>query len=851
MNFAEASQLTSSEKITLVTIESAKASKIFVFSASTGPVGTYFLDVSYFVSGVTINDTKLVAGSAFDTLTYNQFFFDAPQKKLYFAFATAPSQADVIIFYKHFFSNKPLILASELTSGTIVEWLPYILSIGSIGQQLDDENKGIVLESSSSIDLINDQFFDNLYDTHIWENKKVTFYAWFNGTDISEAKKIFEGVIDSKDYSNTKVVFKVKDFIFKLRNIINLPLFTPFSLGIPDSLLGTPQRRIYGQVKQMQLAGVNNLLDGYIAEGVFSIANGSAILTGSIFSFLLYELSPGDEITFSFLGTEYKYGIESVDSDFQATLNKISEIEVYGVEIKVSPAIPFYYSNRVWNVAGHKLTEPSGLITSIISENRFLVDNYDAIFPGDRLIFLDGSTSVIRRLVGNEIVLETVPPTPLVNGTEFKKIAIQKLFFGNKELIYDRDWGDVITTESFVVIRRDAEFNVAQEKSLGVNVIFTNGSRTITTSSVVDLRTILRSRDFIKKNSIVSGEGEWYEILEVKEQTIVIRSPYSGTTATTSALIKNIDYIQDDSLITCDCLGMQDSSGKWIKTPSDAVKHLVTYDAGFTAINTASFSLAKDKCDYILSIVIPDKIGGKPPLIRDVITKINDSIFGSLYQDNDLNIAYSILNSDKDEAIEILQDDDIISYSVNSKSKIFNKISIEYRPFVDHNTGNDTFEVYSEESDFVNRNLGIVNTLERTLYLFEDDKAKIIAERLALFNSLSNTTVTIRSKMNLFLKTVNDKILMKFDRLFMRYGGADRRKVGMISGIKRSQTEVEIVVSDLGNVYNRVPSIASNTTPNYLSASQDDKITFGYIVHNDILTPDPSTEENLGNNIIG
>lgn len=850
MNFAEASQLTSSEKITLVTIESAKASKIFAFSASTGPVGTYFLDVSYFVSGVTINDTKLAAGSAYNTLTYNQFFFDAPQKKLYFAFATAPSQADVIVFYKHFFSNKPLILASELTSGTTVEWLPYILSIGSIGQQLDDENKGIVLESSSSIDLINDQFFDNLYDTHIWENKKVTFYTWFNGTDISEAKKIFEGVIDSKDYSNTKVVFKVKDFIFKLRNIVNLPLFTTSDGRLPDSLLGTPKRRIYGQVKQMQLAGVDNLLDGYDISGVFSIAIGTATLTG-VGSTLLEALSPDDEITFTHLGIQYKYGIESITSNTQAILNKVSEVDVIGVTVSLLPSIPFSSTNRVWHVAGHILRQPEATITAVISSNRFTVNTVEDFYAGDLVNFWTGEQSTIRRISGSEIILETSLATLPNIGDAIIKAPIQKLFFGKKELVYLRDWIDVNYADSVAIIYPSAEFNITQEKSLGVNVTFTNGSRNITTSAIVDLRTILKPRDWIKKNSIVSGEGDWYNVIQVKEQEIIIRSAYTGTTATTSALIKNIDYIQDDSLITCDCLGMQDSSSKWIKTPSDAVKHLVTYDAGFTAINTSSFSLAKDKCDYILSMVVPDRIGGESPLIRDVITKINDSIFGSLYQDNNLNIAYSILNSDKPENLETLTDDDIISYSVNSKSKIFNKISIEYRPFVDHNTGNDTFEVYSEESDFVNRNLEIVNTLERTLYLFEDDKAKIITERLALFNSLSNTTITIRSKMNLFLKTVNDKILMSFDRLFLRFGGADRLKVGMISGIKRSQTEVEIVVSDLGNVYNRVPSIASNTTPNYLSASQDDKVTFGYIVHNDILTPDPSTEENLGNNIIG
>jgi hypothetical protein len=143
------------------------------------------------------------------------------------------------------------------------------------------------------------------------------------------------------------------------------------------------------------------------------------------------------------------------------------------------------------------------------------------------------------------------------------------------------------------------------------------------------------------------------------------------------------------------------------------------------------------------------------------------------------------------------------------------------------------------------------NTLEKNVYLYEDDKAIIIAQRLAFFNQLSNTKLTIKGKMNFFLNQVNDKLLVNFDRLFKRFGGGDNRKYATITGIKRSQTEVEVVLSDLGNVYNRVPSIAPNTALNYSSASNDEKAQWGYICDNDTLTPDPNSEENLLTNLIG
>jgi hypothetical protein len=198
-----------------------------------------------------------------------------------------------------------------------------------------------------------------------------------------------------------------------------------------------------------------------------------------------------------------------------------------------------------------------------------------------------------------------------------------------------------------------------------------------------------------------------------------------------------------------------------------------------------------------------------------------------------------------------LTDDDIVTFSSNSKTEIYNSIVLNYRPFVDHNSGEYAFETISFNSGFVDSHVGIENTLTKTIYLYESDKTEIIAQRLALFKSLANTNVTIRSKLNLFTKSVNDKVLILFDRLFKRYGGNDRRKVGIISSVKKSQYEVEIVVQDLGNIYNRVPSIASDTASQYSSADQNQKIQYGYVVDNDVLTPDATSEENLGNNIIG
>lgn len=147
--------------------------------------------------------------------------------------------------------------------------------------------------------------------------------------------------------------------------------------------------------------------------------------------------------------------------------------------------------------------------------------------------------------------------------------------------------------------------------------------------------------------------------------------------------------------------------------------------------------------------------------------------------------------------------------------------------------------------------IGIKSVHERTLYIYEDDKALIIAQRLALFNSLSTSTVKLKAKLNLSRVVVNDKLYLELNRLYSRFGGLDQRKLGTVTSVKLDGLNSEIGLTDLGNIYNRVPSIAPDSTLEYLSANGDDKLRWAFILDNDTLTPNPDSEEGLGNFIIG
>lgn len=849
MTYEEFSQLPASEKVVLCIINARTQFKLF----NAYGTDSYYKIVPHFISAIHVDGVALTQIEDDVEPSAGEFNFNPTTKRLnvHLLDDSDPKTKTLVATYKFFFANSPQILPFDLADGYEVEFDSRVESIGSLGQQLDDENTGIVLESSSSVALHNnDGYFDEIFDTLIWENQSIEFYSWSPRIALSEAVKLFSGVIESKDFDSDKIVFQVKDFVYRLKNQVNLSVFTSDDGDVSPSILGTPKRRIYGKAKQAQCVGIDNTLGGYDLTGTITVATGSTSLSGTGTSFLS-QLSPNDELFVTLDdGSIVKISIDSITSDTAAVLGDESDSNITNKTAIVKPRIPYRMKNRRWHIAGHKLIEPVSTIVFPTTSRRFAVDLVDDFEDGDS-VTLNGSPLTIRRLSGLNIIMETsIFPLPNI-GDLIEKNPVSSVFFGSKRLVFERDWTLTNTTEAIVEIDPLAEFNLANVRNIGVNLTFTNASRTVTTAVTIDLRTLLKPRDWIRKNSV--SELDWFEVLDVKEQTITLRTPFTGTTQTTTGKMKNLEFIEDDSLITVDCIGIRTQSApyRWIKTASDAVKHLIEYDAGFTEIDDDAFDQAKADCKWTLSMVIPESIGDKAPTVREIITKINESVFGSLYGNQTMQIAYSILNARKPTDLTVIKDDDIISWKSKTEQKIVNKVKINYRPFVDIFTGGSAFETVEYTYDFVDKFVGIQNTDERTVYIYDEDKATILAQRIAFYKSLSNCKVTLKGKLNLATITVNDKMYIEFDRLFKRYGGNDKKKIAIVTGIKKNGLDVDVEMTDLGNIFNRVPSIAPNTTPAYSSSTRDDSVKYGFILDNETLTPDTTSETDLGNNRVG
>jgi len=853
MTFEEAAFLPRSEKVSLVVMLAEQRAKLF--TPYDIPNGIYVRDVDYFVESVKEFGFDLIKVPTIAEMVDNgTYCFIPEERKVYVRTAGGldPKTSNVSIVYRFHFSSAPLILPYDLNNGYEVEWLPYIDAIGNIGQSLDDENTGIVLESSSSVSLINQGFFDDIFDTLLFENKAVSFYNWFPITNITESRKIFEGVIESKSYSIDKVIFNVKDFIFRLRDNLNLGSFSEIDGSVLDTYLGTPKRRIYGRVSKCQCVGIDTVKNGYALTGTIS---GTALTrqidgSGTLF---LDELSSGDEIIFIQAGDEVKFTIDYIQSNLVLFVSENIDTNFSPISATVLPSIPWRKKNRRWHIAGHKLRSSKAEILIVVNARQFTVNTVEEFFEGD-VVTINGVTTQVTRVSGNKIILEqNIFPVPS-SGDIIYKEPVLGAYFGNTKMILNRDFTVTNTSEAIIEIDEKAEFYLAKEKITtntpgqpSVTFAFTSGQKTITTASNVDLKTIIKPRDWIR--STTQSTDVWFEVMKVEERSVIIRTDYSEATNTAVARVKDVSIINDDSLITVDCYGIE-YQNKWVRTASNAVRHMAKYDAGFTQINEATFEQADSDCKYTLSLVIPESIGSKDVLIRDEVTKINESVFGSLYGNTVQEVCYSIVNTRRPSTIQPIRDDDILSWKSESHNEIVNSVHTIYGHFTDTVTGQPAANYYTFNNNFVNDYTKIKRQSERNVYLYDSKNAETIAQRIAFYGSLSQLKVTIKSKAIFFNYSVNDRIYISLERLYKRYGSGSRLKIGIVSSIKKGIYDSEIVLNDLGNIFNRCPSIAPASTLSFVSATDDDKIKFGYVLNNDTLIPGTS-EDDLGSCLIG
>lgn len=844
--YDEFSEQTTSEKIVLCHIEPAE--RLLVWTLDSGAIYTRTTD--YFVIDVKIATTSLAEASS-STLSAGEWFYEIETGVCYVRMTddSNPNTKDVVGYYRQFFANAPINLPYDLLSGAEVPYLPYLKNNSAIKKELDEEQTGISLEAATKLTLENtDGYFDNTYDTLFYENKFARLYSWNPKIVMSEKRTLFSGEIQDKTFSPSVVTFNCKDFMYKLREKVSLSLFSSSDGSVADSILATPKRRIYGKVDNVQCVGIDNILNGYALTGTISGGGDSAAITGAGTLFL-DELSPGDDITITLLNETIETSVESVTDDTNLVLSDEVVTGFLGQSVIIKPDRPWRKKNRNWHVAGHKLREPTTTVASASQPNRITLTDGSDIFDND-LIDIDGFDVNVKRIVGNDVVLrQNIPAGTPSGGEAVTKNPVSKAYINQKESFINTDWTLSNSTEAILNFTELAEFNLAARRVLPGSNTFSNGSRTVMASGV-NFTDYVQSRDWVQSDDIT--HTTWYEVLTVDESNITLRIAYAGANNTGASYMKLPELLDDNSLVTVNCIGYENGSGEWVKTASDSVRHLLENDSVIVNLNAASFTQSDADAPYIVSMVIPESISSDAPKINSVINKLNESVFGSLVTNSSFDLVYNILTPEKPETLEAIEQHDIIGEpSVRSRNEIIRKVNLKYRPFVDRFTGEDSFLLIEHTSDFVDNYIGARQEKDVTVFLYNTLDADVIAQRIALYNSLSQSVVTVKAKLNLSSKSLNDKIYINLDRIYKRFGGRDRRKIGVINKVSTDGANSVVEFNDLANIFNRVMSIAPDAASAFTSATDTEKIFNTYVCDDDLEVPDTSSDQELGSNIIG
>ena len=520
----------SSEKLVLAKVNASKRLIGFEVHASS----VYRLTNFDFNKILSVEDSGAGLTEVFglSEVVPGSFYNDRTNKILYLetSGSTNPNGEFIAMSFTNFFSNGPVQAANDLSTGFEVNWLPIIQKTSGFGVTLDNEDQiGFALEGAGSITFVMDrEYFDSRFEGFIWENQDVEIYSWTRTLDISEAKIIYKGAVNSKTFGNV-VRFTLKDKIEQLRRPFPLSdLSTVSGARIPDGLNTAKKRFVYGRLNGFLPTNIDqNLEGGYELSGTVAVTGGSSTITGTGTLFKTW-FSPEDTILIN--GIEFV--IESVTSDTVMDATETFSFNASGVTPFIDPDQPKSFINREWIVAGHACHQPPLTITDSLTSNRFFISSTDDVEVGDQLSIGTGSSAevvTVSQVLGGGLIktTEALLAAP-ATGTAVIRPCVQNLRLNNTKLQYGRDYTvSVSSTETKITLETDAEKNINPIRTLNGTVDFTLSSPTVTGVGTA-FESQLRPGQHVR----AKGQVAFFQILSIESDTsltLIEDSTYTDT----------------------------------------------------------------------------------------------------------------------------------------------------------------------------------------------------------------------------------------------------------------------------------------------------------------------------------
>lgn len=795
-----------------------------------------------------INDqgTSFTEVASLGAMASGTYFNDFDNSVIYIqAFDDGDPNSDFIFLTKNLHFSKSGVNAPQDPDDAASEpihWTAHILSTSEFGVELDNENQlGFAIEGSGTLNLVNDQdFWPQNYTKLFFENHKVRVWSWNRGLPITEAKLLFRGRVQRKNYSRERITFRVNDLLSELRGQIQLTtLQNVAGARIPESLNDAFARRIYGRKFGFRPTNIDQVLDsGYPLTGTLTFTNGSDTVTGVGTQFLK-ELSPDDEITIIADDGETVI-VSSIQSDGSLTLSEVFPFGTQSGTYEVIPNIPKKYTNRVWKLAGHALRQPETTVVNASSLSLVELGSTLDIEPDDDLFFGDPGTGElvpVQRVSRSYVKLaENLIFSPSV-GTSVTRPAVQNLRINNTKLRYDRDY-TVDAVNGTLTLDEAAEFNVAPIRDLNGTLTFTSSSRTVT-GTATNFKTTLQPGYWIRPK----GVGDFFEVGSIIDDTTLELRTASTVSETNDGQYKAVEYFDTGSdVLTCDVLGITDTGAKdgaLIVKGAQIVKHLIE-DAGITDLNAASFLESEKLADQDLGLVIPESYNDKKTgTFRSEINKVNVSIFGSLIQNNAFELQYNILSPERQVTVQEFREYDVIDQfqADTSNERMASNIVIEYksREYKASTGESDSVEFQTAVSDIATYILQTDREKRVQTLLVRQKDALIFSLRWRHILEIGTTILKFKTKLQGMNLQVNDRIEFLHRNFYERVGGG-KRKISAIQSIKKSGEAVMIEAEDLSDSFNRNSTITENDADAFVDADIEQKVVNGYITQNNGLT---------------
>ncbi len=845
MGFANRSEFIeaqASEKVTLAQVEAN--APLREWAISSGDI--YTKVVLYYIINMFQDDTELTeAASA--AVTEGEWFFESSTNTvtIHVNGGGDPGLVNTIARYQFNYSDAPITASIDLTnSGSHVHYEGRIKSAPGYKHKIATEQKLTSIIGSGVLKLENtDGGLDSIFDSLFFENREVRVYSWNRNLTFSEARIIFRGRITNKTYTEAAIEYRVKDNLFDLNQPVPQDAYTDDD-NVNEDVKGRYKRWIYGKVDGLKLQSIDQIGSGFAIAGTVAGDGTSTTLTGVGTAFLS-ETSPDDKLA---IGTQ-EFTIESIESDTSLTLDTQPAFSFSLQTAILIPDIPTTNKNRDFFVAGHESATLSTTVVEIKQFNRITVADTTGFIIGDFVEFTTGERIEIKNIdnTNNILVLrQNVIIKPAISSAVIRQ-PIQELF-AEGTAINDDDFTITNSTETTITLDSDTEFNLTRTVTFAFEATFTNGSRNVTTTDLVDLRDIISPRDFIRPQDILFTT--FYEVLQVNEQSLDLRVVFADPNHTGDTEGRRPEYIGDDTIVSGNVLGKTKdglAAGTWIQTAADVVLDLLT-EINVPSIDTSSFAIAAQDNKELVSLTLPLTVSGSQPTVRSVVNILNKSVNGSVTLSNDLQLKYKILLADLDPNLQVITDNDVVRWSIKSTSNesIRNSL-IRYRhQDIVRSTLDSGTNVVSYTSEFVKNFIGTNSSNELDIYLYNVRSARVASHRDVYYRSLSRAEIKIEADLRLEDIEIGDQVQLEFDRLYVRLGDStSRKKIAVVVGKTVDGQRVTLDLSDLGNIYNRTAIITSNSAVDFSAATEDDKLKLGYITDNRGIIDDDEVTLNI------